>query len=198
PEEIRKKINFYNGDTLGRIYRIVPNHPLRAGDLKPNLDAATSVELVKQLANPNGWNRQTSHRLLLERQDHSADGALKNMAASGPSPESRVHSLWLLHAYSRLEPAEVIAALKDADPRVPENAHKLSEFYLKDSPTLVEEVIARAADPDLHVQFQAALTIGELKDRRALDTLAGLAHVRSSDPWFRMAILSSIADRAST
>ena len=31
PEEIRKKINFFNGDTLGRIYRIVPNHPRRAG-----------------------------------------------------------------------------------------------------------------------------------------------------------------------
>jgi putative membrane-bound dehydrogenase-like protein len=45
PEEIRKKINFFNGDTLGRIYRIVPNHPLRAGDLRPNLGAATSVDL---------------------------------------------------------------------------------------------------------------------------------------------------------
>ena len=34
PEEIRKKINFYNGDTMGRIYRIVPNHPRRRGDLE--------------------------------------------------------------------------------------------------------------------------------------------------------------------
>ena len=58
PEEIKKKINFYNGDTLGRIYRIVPNHSLRHGDLKPNLGSLSSAELVKQLANPNGWNRQ--------------------------------------------------------------------------------------------------------------------------------------------
>ena len=27
PEEIRKKIDFYKGDTMGRIYRIVPNKP---------------------------------------------------------------------------------------------------------------------------------------------------------------------------
>ena len=197
PEEIRKKINFFNGDTLGRIYRIVPNHPLRTGDLRPNLGAATSLELVKQLANPNGWHRQTAHRLLLERLDHSADDALKNMAASGPSPESRVHALWLLQAYSKLDAAEVITAMKDADPRVRENALQLSETFLQNSPTLQNAVIARAADPDPHVQFQAALTLGEVKDRRVLDTLAELSHARSSDPWFRMAILSSVAERAS-
>src|SRR6202011_564547 len=77
PEEIRKKINFYNGDTLGRIYRIVPNHPQRQGDLKPNLGAASSAELVKQLANPNGWHRVTAQRLLLDRQDRSIIPDLK-------------------------------------------------------------------------------------------------------------------------
>src|SRR5712692_2254377 len=46
PEELRKKINFFNGDRLGRIYRIAPNHPLRRGNLKPNLGAASSAELV--------------------------------------------------------------------------------------------------------------------------------------------------------
>ena len=37
PEEIRKKIDFYKGDTMGRIYRIVPNKPRRTGNLKPDL-----------------------------------------------------------------------------------------------------------------------------------------------------------------
>src|SRR5262249_50134196 len=87
PDEVRKKINFFNGGTLGRIYRIVPNHPQRQGDLKPGLGAASTAELVKQLANPNGWHRQTAHRLLLERQDRSAVAGLKAMAADGPSPE---------------------------------------------------------------------------------------------------------------
>ena len=31
PEEIRKKIDFYKGDTMGRIYRIVPNKPEENG-----------------------------------------------------------------------------------------------------------------------------------------------------------------------
>ena len=93
PEEIRKKINFYNGDTLGRIYRIVPNHPLRRGDLKPNLGALSSADLVKQLANPNGWHRQTAQRLLLERQDRSAIPDLKAMAGANFAGVPRTRSV---------------------------------------------------------------------------------------------------------
>ena len=196
PEELRKKINFYNGDTMGRIYRIVPNQPLRRGDLKPNLGAASPAELVKQLANPNGWHRQTAQRLLLERQDRSVVADLKAAAAS-PSPESRVHALWLLRAYSALEPADVERAMKDSDSRIRAHALQLSEPFLKQTPALANQVVALAGDPDPQVRFQAALTIGELKNDRALPALAGLAHAQSSDPWFRLAILSSVADDAS-
>jgi putative heme-binding domain-containing protein len=196
PEEIKKKINFFNGDTLGRIYRIVPNHPLRAGDLRANLGAANSAELVKQLANPNGWHRWTAHRLLLERQDRSVVAELRNMAAA-PLPESRVHALWLLQAYANLDPADVATAMKDPDPRVRENALRMSELILEKAPPLAGGIVAAVADPDPHVQFQSALTIGALKDQRALPSLVQLAHERSADPWFRIAILSSVAERAS-
>ena len=47
PEEIRKKIDFYKGDTMGRIYRIVPNKPLRTGNLKPGLGQAEFSGLGK-------------------------------------------------------------------------------------------------------------------------------------------------------
>jgi hypothetical protein len=127
PEEIRRNINFYNGDRLGRIYRIVPNHPLRRGNLKPNLGALDSAGLLKQLANPNGWNRVTSQRLLLERRDRAVIPDLKAMAVNGPSPEARVHALWLLRAFSALNADDVDRALKDADSRIRENALRLSE-----------------------------------------------------------------------
>jgi putative membrane-bound dehydrogenase-like protein len=195
PEEIRKKINFYNGDTLGRIYRIVPNRPLREGNLKPNLGALSSAELVKQLANPNGWHRETAHRLLLERQDRSAVPELRKVAAG--TPEARVQALWLLQALSALGADEIAAALKDTDARIRENALRLSEPFLNKSKPLANAALAAARDPDARVQFQAALTLGGLKDGRVLPTLAELAHERSADRWFRVAILSSAADQAS-
>jgi putative membrane-bound dehydrogenase-like protein len=197
PEEIRKKINFFNGDTMGRIYRIVANHPLRRGDLKPNLGSLNSADLAKQLANPNGWQRWTAHRLLLERQDRSVVPDLKAMAANGPTPEARVHALWLLQAYAALEPVEIQRALKDPEWRIRENALRLSEPLMNRSKPLANAVLAAANDSDLHVQFQASLTLGDLKDPRALATLAQLAHQSSSDAWFRVAILSSVADSAS-
>jgi putative membrane-bound dehydrogenase-like protein len=196
PEEIRKNIDFYKGDTLGRIYRIVSNHPRRQGDLKPNLGGQASAELVKLLASPNGWHRQTAHRLLLERQDRSIAGALKALAETGPSPESRSHAIWLLQAFGALDPAQVARALKDPDPRVRVQALQLSEPFLKSATILTDGLSALAADADPQVRFQAALSLGEWKDRRALDKLSQIAHADSADPWFRVAILSSVGDEA--
>jgi putative heme-binding domain-containing protein len=53
-----------------------------------------------------------------------------------------------------------------------------------------------ASDADPRVQFQAALTLGDLKDPKSLGTLVQLAHERSGNEWFRLAILSSVADTA--
>lgn len=197
PEEIRKKIDFYKGDTMGRIYRIVPNHPLQRGSLKPGFGSMSSADLVKQLANSNGWHRQTAQRLLLERQDRSVIPDLKTLAQTGTTPEARVHALWMLQAYSALEPQEIEQAMKDPDARIRKNVLQLSEAHLKHSKPLTNAVLAMANDSDAHVQFQAAMTIGQLQDARALGTLANLAHARSSDPWFRVAILSSAANQAS-
>jgi putative membrane-bound dehydrogenase-like protein len=198
PEEIRKKINFYNGDTLGRIYRIVSNHSPSHRNLQPNLGALNSNDLVTQLANLNGWNRWTAHRLLLERQDHTVIPKLQVMAAAdGSSPEARMHALSLLDALSALTPADIEHALKDSDGRVRRNALRLSELYLNQSKPMAAAVLAAASDSDPHVQFQAALGLGDLKEPKALTTLAELAHEHSSDQWFRSAILSSVADSAS-
>jgi putative heme-binding domain-containing protein len=197
PEEIRKKIDFYKGDTMGRIYHIVPNRPRRTGNLKPGLGRMSTAALVQQLANSNGWHRFTAHRLLLERQDRAAVPHLKAMAANPASPEGRVHALWLLRALSSADAEILEAALKDGDPRIREQALRLSEPELNTSKPLAAAVLQSAADANPRVQFQAALTLGQWKDRQAFNALLEIAHTRSSDPWFRVAVLSSVADSAS-
>src|SRR5579863_3022204 len=196
PEEIKKYMNFWSGVDKGRIYRIVPNHPLRKRDLKPTLGKATIAELVQELASTNGWNRRTAQRLLVERQDRAAVPMLKELAQKSDFPLARLHALWTLEGLSALEPQTVIAALKDPQAGVREHALRLSEELTGVKP-VADAVLALRNDPEPRVQYQLALTLGQFKDPRALIALTDLARDRGGDPWFRMAILSSMNENAS-
>jgi putative membrane-bound dehydrogenase-like protein len=196
PEQIKKKMDFWSGSDKGRIYRIVPNQPLRSRDLKPNLGKASTAELVAALANTNGWHRQTAHRLLVERRDPAAVPLLKELALKSDFPQERLHALWTLEGQSALDAPIVIAALKDPSAGVREHALRLAEEFTT-VPTVVSAALALKNDPDPRVLFQLSFTLGQLKDPRALVALTDLARDHGGDPWFRVAILSSLNDTAS-
>ena len=197
PEEIKKGMDFYAGDTLGRIYRIVSNNPRNRRDLKPRLGSASVEELVRHLENANGWHRTTAQRLIVERQDKAAIPLLKSFVDQTRSPVGRLHALWTLEGLSALDEQMVMRALKDPDPHVREHALRLAESFIPGSLKTATTILAMSGDVDTRVQFQLAFTLGQLKDRKALDVLVALTEKRSDDPWFRLAILSSVADRAS-
>ncbi len=194
PDSIKKNMNFWEGETLGRIYRIVPNSPLRKHSLQPKLGSATTTQLVKELENTNGWHRQTAQRLLVERQDSGAVPLLKKLAETSQSPLTRIHALWTMEGLSGLEPAIVMRALKDSDARVREHALRLSEVFLPHSKPVSEAVLGVASDPEPRVQFQLAFTLGKLSGDRQMNALSKIAAQHGSDPWFRIAILSSVHD----
>ncbi len=196
PEEIKKKMNFWSGVDKGRIYRIVPNHPLRTRDLKPNLGKASTAELVAQLTNTNGWNRITAQRLLVERQDREAPPLLRELARTSDFPLARLHALWTLEGLSALDAQVVIAALKDPHPGVREHALRLAEEFATD-PAVATAALALKSDSEPRVLYQLSFTLGQLKDSRALLALTDLAREQAGDPWFRLAILSSLNDTAS-
>ncbi|MGH9674000.1 MAG: PVC-type heme-binding CxxCH protein, partial [Bryobacteraceae bacterium] len=192
PEELRKQINFYSGDTLGRIWRIVPNRPERRRDARPRLGAATSAELVRHLESPNGWHRQTAQRLLVERQDRSIADQLREIAHGSPLPQASIHALWTLEGIGALETDDVLSALEDIQPRVREHAVRLSET-IPLSPSLERGLLARRRDSDLRVRFQLAFTLGRSPSPAARQALEQLAVEHGADPWFRTAILTSAA-----
>src|SRR5205814_284460 len=171
------------------------------GGLKVNLGSASIADLVKQIENPNGWNRETAHRLLLERQDRSAAPLLAALARRGSKPQARLQALWTLQGIGALEPELVMSALRDPEPHIREHALRLAEEFLPQHKAIAEAVPALQSDPDARVRFQLALTLGRVEGQRALDTLAALAIAGGasdhplSDQWFRIAILSSAADR---
>jgi putative membrane-bound dehydrogenase-like protein len=197
PEEIKKGMDFYAGDTMGRIYRITSNTPRKQRDLKPRLGTASVEELVKNLENTNGWHRTTAQRLIVERQDESAIPFLKQLFEQSRSPVGRIHALWTLEGLSALDEQILLRALKDNDPHVREHALRLAEESISVAPALTDAILGMSRDSDIRVQFQTAFTIGQLKDNRAMDALAELTVKRAEDPWFRLAILSSVADQSS-
>jgi putative membrane-bound dehydrogenase-like protein len=194
PEAIqnRLKMNFRNGDTLGRIYRIVPQQPRNRSSLKPGLGSNSTAELVELLRHPNGWRRQTAQRLLVERQDESAIPLLRKLGLEEGQPLARLHALWTLEGLSALDASVVKAALASTHPGIREHALLLAEAFL---PELSDTVLAKGRDPDERVQFQTALTLGEItSDSRAIQALAGIGAQHAEDPWFRLAVQGTSPD----
>lgn len=189
PSDVAKFLNFTSGRQHGRIYRLAPSGFLYSGP--PRLGDATTDELVAALESPHGWWRDTAHRLLYERQDSSAISPLRQLFSSSRLPQARLHVLWSLAGLRALTVDDLTRALGDEHAAVRAHALRLAETRLDDSPALRDKMIAQTDDPHPRIRFQAAFSLGESRDSRAVKSLAKLARASSSDPWIRTAILSS-------
>jgi len=197
PEPIKKHLDLTSGKDLGRLYNLVPESGYRRR--RPDLGGATTARLVSVLADPSAWWRETAQRLLIERNDRGAAvPLLKQLAKDRPNALGRVHALWVLQVFGALGNEELVAALKDADPNVREQAAKLSEGHLQAGSDVSKGLLALADDPDSMVRFQTALTLGAAtgRDPLALAALAKIAVKDAGDRWTRAAVLSSVPHRA--
>ena len=193
PEPIQRRLrmDFRAGDDRGRIYRIIPDEspwearPVALGDL-------TSEGLADLIDHPNGWHRETAHRLLLERQDRGAVDRLTELARNHADPAVRLRSLWVLEGLDSLNPELVRSAFGDPHPAVRETALRIAEPYLAD---FVEPALLATGDESARVAFQAGLTIGGLPlGSGVVQSLAGLLARFPDDPWFHAAVLSARPD----
>jgi glucose/arabinose dehydrogenase/mono/diheme cytochrome c family protein len=110
---------------LGRIYRVV--HESRPPGPAPRLSKASAAELVRHLAHPNGWWRDTAQRLLVERADAAAVPELRRLVASPAGAIARLHALWTLEGLRQLDAATLAAASADPDPRLRVAAQAIRE-----------------------------------------------------------------------
>ena len=194
PSDIAKHLDLTNGRDQGRIYRMAPSgfH----SPPPPRLGAATAAELVASLENPNGWWRDTAHRLIYERQDRSCAPALRNLLNTSETPQARLLALWSLHGLEELSDSDLEQALSDSSPNVREQAIHLSESRLDSSERLREKVLEKIDDLSPRVCFQLAFTLGEINDERAIPALAHIAQRHRDDAWIRTAVLSSSSETA--
>jgi len=192
PGDVHKHTDFEGGKDKGRIWRLRGAFDVQRAALPPI--NTNDTRLIAELASAIPWRRDTAFRLLVERHDASVAGELKKSfrktIATGPA----VLQLWSLEILSGLDDETLVRALKHSQPAVRQNAVLLSESKLGGNLKLRGQVLALAGDPDPHVRFQTALSLGEVRDARVVPALARIVSQQPSDRWTRAAILSSLPD----
>ncbi len=198
PEAWQEKLDLYAGSDRGRIYRLVrkdsPRKPV------PRLDRLSSIQLVAELAHPNGWRRDTAQRLLFER--HAAlppnvEEALEKLLKEHTGQSGLIQAMWTyVHFYPQRE----------------QHAWLRKRFLRSEDVELVIQGIRAmgiAADPDndwqpeelrhhdeIRVRYEVALAAGELDPSSRLVYLSALAKRDAEQPWMRTALLSSATEVA--
>ncbi len=184
--EMQARLDLRAGDDAGRLYRVAPEHQARRRI--PKLDHLDAPALAAALNSPNGWQRDTAHRLLLEKADPAAIPPLRALITPLYAPEVRVQALAALGGLGGVDADVVRTALADPGSRVRVEALRQSEALAGDA--LFAEVAALAGDPDPAVRQQAAFSLGAWPPERAEPVLAALAAGAEDD--LRVAVLSSL------
>ena len=179
---------------LGRIFRIV--HESAAPGPRPALGKAATAELVKALAHPNGWWRDTAQRLLIERADAAAVPALKQLAARDPGLGA-LHALWALRGLDALDATPITAALASPHAGVRAAAVRLAEPLLRPAldEKLLASILALHGEKDPGVQMQLLLTLMPIADPRAAKMALEIFRAHGGDPLLREAALNGVAGR---
>ena len=182
--------DIYDGQTMGRIFRVTP----KRGGLTPvktlHLGQASDDELVRNLENPNIWWRRTSQRLLMDRRSAGAVAPLVQLAKTSKSPLGRLHALWTLDGLGKLDTELAVAALSDPEPGVRENAVVLVESRQP------EALLGLENDPDSRVRFQVLASLGSLRTPAAAAARKRMLDRDIEDRWFQIAALSASSDDA--
>ncbi len=195
PAELKERPDLRYGDDRGRIYRIVADPPQGkaslAVDHPTNLAKLTNDQLLKQLAHPNAWQRETVARLIYERQTLDFNAGLENLVKSSPAPLARIHALWILQGLKSLPEELLLRALRDGDAHVREQAVILAAGRLESS-TLRSAVMRLHRDPDAKVRFQVALALGNTSGLAVVSSLRAIALAGADDPWTRLAVATAV------
>jgi putative membrane-bound dehydrogenase-like protein len=193
PEPIKMHLDLTSGKDRGRLYELRWTETRRRP--RPDLNKTSSAELVRVLADPDAWRRETAQRLLVERHDGSVGGALRRLVKDRPTALARLHALWTLDVLDLHDPDALALGLTDPEPRVREQAVRLAEPLLEAHKTLRALVLALASDADPMVRFQVGFSLGGVRDTGSIPALASIALADAGSGWVRTAVLSSIAGR---
>jgi len=194
PPIIKQHLDLTSGRDRGRIYRVMAED----GTWRdwPRLSKSTAAELVELLQHPNSWHRETAARLLYERQDPDSVDLVRRLAQMSARPLGRMQCLCTLAGLKVLTADDVSRALQDPEPHVRQHAIRLSEQVQEERDQLFPQLVKLTSDPDLHVRYQLAFTLGEDWPGDRVAPLVDLAERELDNSWIRLAVQSSLREGA--
>lgn len=189
PERVLEGMNVRGGENRGRIYRVTPSDGLPTAIER--LHAMSVQRLVELLSSEHRWQAETAHRLLADRVGDSAETEKeisRRLWASDDlgTDSGRVRSLWLLDRIGKRSESILDQALVHPSPIVRKTAIQLM-------PRRDHSIHLR--DPDLGVQFHAALSLDGVRNSSKLSELSQI-FFRCRDKWMRRAVLLAVDDEA--
>ena len=198
PRYLQQQYNLIAGREHGRLWRLTHDSVSSqvARQTESDMSDLSPEQLAADLASPRHWRRQTSHRLLVERNDASVASLLARTAKESGDTAVVLHALYVLRDLRQLKPDDVATALQSQDAGVRVHALRLAEPMLDTDESVKHTAFTLVADPNSSVRLQLALSLGECHDPAAISQLVNLAVTASDEPWFDTAIGSSVADRA--
>ena len=160
PKGIKRKINLENGSQFGRIWRIKPKGKAVKASKMPGHEGIP--DLVARLSYPNAWHRQTAARLLVEKEAPASFALLQHVADGSSNAQAKLHALYLLASFGKLDAPVITRALNSIDPLVRVHALRLSEPFLgKPGNASIRKVVrSMVCEQDERVLYQLALTLG--------------------------------------
>ncbi len=191
-DEVIASGDLYAGVDQGRIYRITPTNTSPPDFLdKLNLAEMDMPSLIELLSNSNNWWRMHAQRLLMDR-DEKAITQLLQERLNGMTDLGRLHAMWILEGKGELTEESLTKLLQDDHPAIREQAIRIAENRVTDSPSLLETLISMVEDENPKVRYQLLLSLGNLNVPQANQARTKLLFDDIEDEWVQQAALSAL------
>ncbi|RLS42353.1 MAG: hypothetical protein DWH81_04415 [Planctomycetota bacterium] len=113
PTELKTRPDLSLGSEHGRIWRVVAKSSpqYRASPHSRPIPSA-SPDIAQLVDDPNGWHRDTAHRLIVERQDKSAEAALRQAVTQRRTPFGPAVALRALDGLGVIKATDLIDVMQ--------------------------------------------------------------------------------------